>query len=165
MDQAITYRTATVEDALTICELGQLLNAIHHAVRPDIYTAATQDFSRDLPHWMSFRETDPGCFHCAYRSPGCWLHFRQPVDKLRSADATAGFRSYWIGVRRRAILGKRYWSSPCTTRSRLGNRAQRQRYKAVGVDVQCPCNPYVHRVGVRAPGTRDGNVRVKGIPS
>ncbi|AZD60653.1 GNAT family N-acetyltransferase [Pseudomonas chlororaphis subsp. aurantiaca] len=56
MDETITYRTATVEDALTICELGQLLNAIHHAARPDIYTAATQDFSRDLPHWMSFFE-------------------------------------------------------------------------------------------------------------
>ncbi|MGF6558692.1 ribosomal protein S18 acetylase RimI-like enzyme [Pseudomonas sp. S30_BP2TU TE3576] len=56
MDEVITYRTATVEDALTICELGQLLNAVHHAARPDIYAAATQDFSRDLPHWMSFFE-------------------------------------------------------------------------------------------------------------
>jgi ribosomal protein S18 acetylase RimI-like enzyme len=56
MDEAITYRTATVEDALTICELGQVLNAVHHAARPDIYAAATQDFSRDLSHWMSFFE-------------------------------------------------------------------------------------------------------------
>lgn len=62
MDTAITYRTATVEDALTICELGQLLNAIHHAARPDIYTAATQDFSRDLPHWMSFSRNRPRLF-------------------------------------------------------------------------------------------------------
>jgi hypothetical protein len=40
MDEAISYRTATVEDALSMCALGQLLNAVHHAVRPDIYAAA-----------------------------------------------------------------------------------------------------------------------------
>lgn len=56
MDEAITYRAATVEDALSICELGQLLNAVHHAARPDIYAAATQDFSRDLPHWSGLFE-------------------------------------------------------------------------------------------------------------
>ncbi|MCD5981906.1 GNAT family N-acetyltransferase [Pseudomonas sp. CDFA 610] len=56
MDEAVTYRRATVRDALAICELGQLLNAVHHAARPDIYTAATPDFSRDLPHWTSFFE-------------------------------------------------------------------------------------------------------------
>ena len=53
MDEAIRYRRATEDDALTVCELGQLLNAIHHAARPDIYTAATQDVKRDLPHWMN----------------------------------------------------------------------------------------------------------------
>lgn len=53
MDELISYRTATVDDALTICQLGQVLNAVHHAARPDIYTAATDDYSRDLPHWMN----------------------------------------------------------------------------------------------------------------
>ncbi|TDV58039.1 hypothetical protein EC919_10185 [Pseudomonas graminis] len=38
MDEAISYREATAEDVAAICELGQLLNAIHHAERPDIYT-------------------------------------------------------------------------------------------------------------------------------
>jgi GNAT superfamily N-acetyltransferase len=54
MDEVISYREATVEDVATICELGQLLNAIHHAERPDIYAAETRDYTRDTPHWMSF---------------------------------------------------------------------------------------------------------------
>lgn len=53
MDNVVRYRTADETDALTICELGQLLNKIHHAARPDIYTAATLDYQRDLPHWMN----------------------------------------------------------------------------------------------------------------
>lgn len=56
MDDTITYRLATAEDALTMCELGQLLNSVHHAARPDIYAAATEDFSRDLPHWSGIFE-------------------------------------------------------------------------------------------------------------
>jgi ribosomal protein S18 acetylase RimI-like enzyme len=56
MDESITYRHATAVDVPAICELGQLLNAIHHAARPEMYTAATHDFSRDAPHWMSFFE-------------------------------------------------------------------------------------------------------------
>jgi ribosomal protein S18 acetylase RimI-like enzyme len=56
MDKSITCRHATAVDVPAICELGQLLNAIHHAARPEIYTAATHDFSRDAPHWMSFLE-------------------------------------------------------------------------------------------------------------
>ena len=56
MDDTITYRIATAEDALTMCELGQLLNAVHHAARPDIYAAATEDFSRALPHWSGIFE-------------------------------------------------------------------------------------------------------------
>ncbi|POA42328.1 GNAT family N-acetyltransferase [Pseudomonas sp. MPR-ANC1] len=56
MDDSITYRLATAEDALTFCELGQLLNAVHHAARPDIYAAPTEDFSRDLPHWSGVFE-------------------------------------------------------------------------------------------------------------
>lgn len=54
MDELITYRQATANDVPMICELGQLLNAIHHEARPDIYTAATSDPLRDAPHWMSF---------------------------------------------------------------------------------------------------------------
>lgn len=53
MEDAITLRQAIKEDLLTICQLGQLLNAVHHAARPDIYTDATLDHSRDLPHWKS----------------------------------------------------------------------------------------------------------------
>ena len=54
MDDGISYRKATVEDVATISELGQLLNAIHHAERPDIYAAETQDHTRDAPHWKGF---------------------------------------------------------------------------------------------------------------
>ncbi|UQS16641.1 GNAT family N-acetyltransferase [Pseudomonas sp. HS6] len=54
MEETTQYRIATVEDALLVCELGQILNAVHHAARPDIYTATTEDFARDLPHWMNY---------------------------------------------------------------------------------------------------------------
>lgn len=56
MDEVISYREATVKDAPTICELGQLLNSVHHAARPDIYAASTPEPTRDLPHWMVFFE-------------------------------------------------------------------------------------------------------------
>jgi ribosomal protein S18 acetylase RimI-like enzyme len=56
MDKLITYRKATVQDVPIICELGQLLNAVHHAARPEIYAPATRDYSRDATHWMSFFE-------------------------------------------------------------------------------------------------------------
>lgn len=59
MEEVITYRTATAEDALAMCELGQLLNSVHHTARPDIYAAATEDFARDLPHWA-----------CVFEKPG-----------------------------------------------------------------------------------------------
>lgn len=54
MGESISYRMATVDDVPTICELGQLLNAVHHTARPDIYTCATPDHLRDMPHWMGF---------------------------------------------------------------------------------------------------------------
>lgn len=56
MDELITYREANVDDVPTICELGQLLNAIHHQARPDIYAAATLDYLRDASYWLSFFE-------------------------------------------------------------------------------------------------------------
>lgn len=54
MDNTIRYREATPDDVAAICELGQLLNAIHHAERPDIYAAETTDYNRDAPHWRGF---------------------------------------------------------------------------------------------------------------
>lgn len=68
MGEDVTYRTATVEDAFSMCELGQLLNAVHHAARPDIYAAATSDASRDLPHWLGFLEK-PGQVACWVKVP------------------------------------------------------------------------------------------------
>ncbi|TDY25437.1 ribosomal protein S18 acetylase RimI-like enzyme [Paraburkholderia sp. BL6665CI2N2] len=53
MTLPISYRRATIEDVLTICELGQILNAGHHLARPDIYADATTEFGRDKPHWLS----------------------------------------------------------------------------------------------------------------
>ena len=54
--EQITYRTATGDDALSMCELGQLLNDVHHTARPDIYAPPTADLSRDLPHWSGLFE-------------------------------------------------------------------------------------------------------------
>jgi ribosomal protein S18 acetylase RimI-like enzyme len=53
MTHPISYRRATVEDVLAICELGQILNASHHLARPDVYADATTKFGRDKSHWLS----------------------------------------------------------------------------------------------------------------
>ncbi|GAB7522896.1 GNAT family N-acetyltransferase [Paraburkholderia sp. 2C] len=53
MTEPISYRRATIDDILTVCELGQILNTIHHQARPDIYACATAEFARDEPHWLS----------------------------------------------------------------------------------------------------------------
>ncbi|MFM0350328.1 GNAT family N-acetyltransferase [Paraburkholderia sp. RL17-347-BIC-D] len=53
MTEPISYRRASIDDILTVCELGQILNAVHHQVRPEIYANATVEFARDKPHWLS----------------------------------------------------------------------------------------------------------------
>jgi ribosomal protein S18 acetylase RimI-like enzyme len=53
MTEPISYRRATIDDILTLCELGQILNMVHHEARPDIYASATAEFARDKPHWLS----------------------------------------------------------------------------------------------------------------
>lgn len=53
MTKPISYRRATIEDILTVCELGQTLNAVHHQARPDIYADATTEVARDKTHWLS----------------------------------------------------------------------------------------------------------------
>jgi ribosomal protein S18 acetylase RimI-like enzyme len=52
MPQGLTYRQATQADLLTLCELGQSLNSLHHQARPDIYSDATKQVERDQPHWL-----------------------------------------------------------------------------------------------------------------
>lgn len=53
MTEPISYRRATIDDILAVCELGQILNAIHYQARPDIYTNATAEVARDKAHWHS----------------------------------------------------------------------------------------------------------------
>jgi ribosomal protein S18 acetylase RimI-like enzyme len=63
MTDSISYRPATIDDILKICELGQILNAIHHLARLDIYADATTEFGRDKPHWLSsLQEGDRATF-------------------------------------------------------------------------------------------------------
>jgi ribosomal protein S18 acetylase RimI-like enzyme len=52
MTEPITYRRAQPEDILSLCKLGQILNAVHHAARPDVYVNATDDVARDKAHWL-----------------------------------------------------------------------------------------------------------------
>lgn len=52
------FRRATPADVGILCELGQQLNAIHHAARPDVFVAATGDFQRDAPHWLPALESE-----------------------------------------------------------------------------------------------------------
>ncbi|HYS65198.1 MAG TPA: GNAT family N-acetyltransferase, partial [Paraburkholderia sp.] len=58
MTEPISYRRATIDDILTVCELGQILNSVHHQARPDIYADATTEFARDKPHWLSTVQGD-----------------------------------------------------------------------------------------------------------
>lgn len=58
MTEPISCRRATIDDILTVCEVGQILNAVHHQARPDIYANATADFTRDKPHWLSSIQGD-----------------------------------------------------------------------------------------------------------
>ncbi|MCC8404516.1 GNAT family N-acetyltransferase [Paraburkholderia sp. MMS20-SJTN17] len=53
MTEQLSYRRASIDDILIVCELGQILNAVHHRARPDIYANATAEFARDKPHWLS----------------------------------------------------------------------------------------------------------------
>jgi GNAT superfamily N-acetyltransferase len=63
MTEPISYRRASIDDILTVCELGQILNAVHHQARPDIYANATAEFARDKPHWLSsFQGEDRAMF-------------------------------------------------------------------------------------------------------
>ncbi|WP_225033636.1 GNAT family N-acetyltransferase [Paraburkholderia sp. XV] len=63
MTDSISYRRATIDDIFKICELGQILNAIHHLARPDIYADATTVMARDKPHWISsVQEEDRATF-------------------------------------------------------------------------------------------------------
>jgi len=111
MDESIAYRHATAVDVPAICELGQLLNAIHHAARPEMYTAASHDFSRDAPHWMRF-----------FEAPG-QIVFIAHVDGTAAGFITASLssgrgplmqtdeiRENWLGMCGRALLGQRYRS-------------------------------------------------------
>ncbi|PLZ02783.1 GNAT family N-acetyltransferase [Burkholderia sp. WAC0059] len=63
MIEPIQYRRATGNDILTLCELGQILNAVHHEARPDIFADATPQFARDEAHWLpSLREENRAAF-------------------------------------------------------------------------------------------------------
>jgi len=52
MTEPITYRRATAADILIVCELGQVLNRVHHHARPDFYIEATSNFAGDEAHWL-----------------------------------------------------------------------------------------------------------------
>lgn len=46
----LTYREATISDLHAICELGQVVNAIHYKVRPKVFSPPS-DPRRDEDHW------------------------------------------------------------------------------------------------------------------
>ena len=52
MTEPITYRRATSNDVLALCELGQILNANHHAAHPTFFAPSTTDVVRDESHWL-----------------------------------------------------------------------------------------------------------------
>ncbi|PRY04592.1 hypothetical protein B0G73_112272 [Paraburkholderia sp. BL25I1N1] len=53
MTEPIGYRHPSTDDILSVCELGQISNALRHQARPDVYADATGEFARDKPHWLS----------------------------------------------------------------------------------------------------------------
>ena len=121
MDETITYRPATAEDALTLCELGQLLNFVHHAARPDIYAAPTEDFSRDLPHWSGVFEKpnqvafiahvgdQPAAFITANLSASSGP-LMQPQNVVRIGSVCVAERFSGKGIGRALIQRVKDWS-------------------------------------------------------
>jgi ribosomal protein S18 acetylase RimI-like enzyme/predicted enzyme related to lactoylglutathione lyase len=49
--QAASCRRATVEDLRAICELGQVVNLLHHQAWPQVFAPAS-DLARDESHWL-----------------------------------------------------------------------------------------------------------------
>ncbi|WP_296257259.1 MULTISPECIES: GNAT family N-acetyltransferase [unclassified Pseudomonas] len=121
MDALPRYREATVEDVPTICALGQLLNAIHHAARPDLYTAATPDPLRDVPHWMSFFERpdqavfmalcegQPAGFITASLSSGAGP-LMQPMDFVRIGSVCVAEDFWGKGIGRGLVYEVQRWA-------------------------------------------------------
>ncbi|MFW9082049.1 GNAT family N-acetyltransferase [Pseudomonas sp. P2757] len=121
MEEIITYRTATADDALTMCELGQLLNAVHHVARPDIYAAPTEDFARDLPHWSGVFEKpghvvfiahvdqQPVAFITANIAPSVGP-LMQPMNVVRIGSVCVAERFSGKGIGRGLIQRVRDWA-------------------------------------------------------
>ncbi|MGF6916638.1 GNAT family N-acetyltransferase [Paraburkholderia sp. 40] len=86
MTDSISYRRATIDDILKICELGQILNAIHHLARPDIYADATTEMDRDKLHWLSsLQEEDRATFLAELGSKAVGfvtVQVMQPISSL-----------------------------------------------------------------------------------
>lgn len=49
--QATSCRRATVEDLRAICELGQVVNLLHHQAWPQVFAPASEP-ARDESHWL-----------------------------------------------------------------------------------------------------------------
>ena len=47
-----SYRRATVEDLLSICELGNVVNRLHHEACPQVF-APSPDQAREQAHWLT----------------------------------------------------------------------------------------------------------------
>jgi ribosomal protein S18 acetylase RimI-like enzyme len=121
MEESISYRVGNVDDLPAICELGQLLNRIHHAERPDIYTAATLDYSRDIPHWMSFFES-PGqvvfLAHVGSQAAGFITAglfagsgpLMQPLDFVRIGSVCVAEAFWGNGIGRGLIQNVQTWA-------------------------------------------------------
>jgi ribosomal protein S18 acetylase RimI-like enzyme len=121
MDYSITYRKATVQDVPTICALGQLLNAIHHAARPEIYTPATSDYERDAPYWASFFERsgqvvfiahaddEAAGFITASLSSGNGP-LMQPLDFVRIGSVCVAEKFWGNGIGRELMLLVQNWA-------------------------------------------------------
>ncbi|KQQ94937.1 GNAT family N-acetyltransferase [Massilia sp. Leaf139] len=53
----LSYRRATVEDLPSICELGQVVNRLHHAAWPQLFEP-NPDRDAEQAHWLKSLEGD-----------------------------------------------------------------------------------------------------------
>lgn len=121
MESQVSYRKATMDDVLDICKLGQLLNAIHHEARPDIYSAATTDYARDLPHLMRSFESPSHVVYIAHvdnRAAGFITAslasssgpLMQPLDLVRIGSVCVAEAEWGKGIGRCLLQMAKDWA-------------------------------------------------------
>lgn len=147
-----TFRRGTLADILILCQLGQQLNALHHAERPDVYVAATSDFRRDESHWLPSLTADSqaafigeldgvaiGFITLHLLTPSSPLIRPQTVCRINSVCVAESMRSQGIGrslMRLAQAWGEQHGAGSMTLSVWAFNVAAMALYEELGFEVR-----------------------------